>query len=338
MDHHGNPKQMPSDLTGGESRRKWLHRFLAIGAVGSIAGTLPGCGPLLGLGGGVRKEPIAVWGVRGSMPGRLQKPRAIAIDKNDHLYIVDITPRIQVFDTSGNFLRGWQTPEFANGKPSGLAFDHAGNLLVADTHYFRILTYTPDGKLLDAETIGGVCGGGPGEFSFVTDCVQDSQGNFYVSAYGEFDKIQKFSPERKYLLEWGGHGTEPGSFMRPQKMAIDSHDHLWVADACNHRVQIFDATGTQAKLVKTWGSEGTEPGKLRYPYDIWLDGKGHVYLCEFGNHRVSKFSEEGEFIGSWGQNGRKPGELDQPWGMVQDSQGNCYVLDTYNHRVQQFLL
>ena len=37
----------------------------------------------------------------------------------------------------------WQTPDFEHGRPSGLAFDNAGNLLVCDTHYFRVLVYTP---------------------------------------------------------------------------------------------------------------------------------------------------------------------------------------------------
>src|ERR1700676_661987 len=39
-----------------------------------------------------------VWGRRGISDGRFQKPRAIAIDGKDQLYIVDMTARIQVFD------------------------------------------------------------------------------------------------------------------------------------------------------------------------------------------------------------------------------------------------
>src|SRR5207237_6492517 len=50
-----------------------------------------------------------VWGLAGSTPGRLFRPRAIAIDKDDLLYIVDMTPQIQVFTADGVFIRGWQT-------------------------------------------------------------------------------------------------------------------------------------------------------------------------------------------------------------------------------------
>src|SRR5438445_3023960 len=77
-----------------------------------------------------------VWGRAGGTPGRLFRPRAIAIDKSDLLYIVDMTPQIQVFTGDGQFVHGWQTPNFEHGRPSGLAFDNAGNLLVCDTHYF----------------------------------------------------------------------------------------------------------------------------------------------------------------------------------------------------------
>lgn len=286
-----------------------------------------------------------VWGLRGSTPGRLNKPRAIAIDKEDHLYLVDVTPRIQVFTPDGQFLRGWQTPEFKHGKPSGLSFDRDGNLLVADTHYFRILTYTPQGKLLADRTLGGTWGPGPGQFHFVTDAAQDSHGNFYVTEYGEYDRIQKFTPEHKFLFQWGSHGNDLGQFLRPQKIVIDAQDRIWVTDACNHRVQVFDTSGSEAKLLFSWGQQGHEPGQLNYPYDILLDdealaGKpsGFVYLCEYGNHRVQKFTPDGQFVGLWGENGRKPGQLDQPWGITRDSRGRMYVLDSYNHRVQRFWL
>ena len=279
------------------------------------------------------------------MPGRLNRPRAVAIDKDDLLYVVDMTPRIQVFTGDGEFIRGWQTPEFEHGRPSGLSFDNAGNLLVCDTHYFRVLVYTPQGKLLGDQMLGGVCGNRDGEFQFVTDAAQDAQGNYYVAQYGEYDRIQKLTPDRKFVLSWGEHGHEPGQFLRPQKMVIDNAGLVWVTDACNHRVQVFDARGSEAKLVKTWGTPGSQPGELLYPYDILLDdaalagaGEGRVYLCEFGNHRVQKFTLDGQFVGLWGKNGRREGELDQPWGIARDSQGRMFVLDSYNHRIQRFRL
>jgi DNA-binding beta-propeller fold protein YncE len=274
-----------------------------------------------------------VWGRRGISAGRLQKPRAMAIDADDQLYLVDMTARIQVFDADGNYLRGWQTPVHAAGRPTGLSFDRRGRLLVADTHYYRVLVYSPAGELL--QTIGGVQGPSPGEFGLVTDAVEDSSGNLYVSEYGEFDRIQKFSPEGKFLLQWGGHGAEPGQFMRPQNMVLDEQDQLWVADACNHRVQVFDREG---RLVRFWGEEGSEPGQLYYPYDLVFDDDGNLIVCEWGNNRVQKFSRSGQSLGCWGRRGREPGELDHPWALVRDSRGRIHVLDSQNHRVQRITM
>jgi sugar lactone lactonase YvrE len=298
-------------------------------AIGSCAGCIPG-----GSGSG----PEAVWGKHGFGDGDFYRPRAIAIDKKDQLYIVDMTGRIQVFTAEGEFLRGWRSPEIQFGKPSGLAIDREGHVVVSDTHYYRTLFYTPEGKPLNELTIGGQRGFGPGEFNYVTGAAQDSKGNYYISEYGEYDRIQKFSPDRKFILQWGGHGEEPGQFIRPQKMEIDEHDHLWVTDACNHRIQVFDVSPDEPKLIQVWGEQGADPGKLCYPYDLALDGRGHVYVCEYGNHRVQKFTLDGKSLGCWGTHGRREGELHNPWGLVVDSRGRVHVLDTYNHRVQRIRL
>ncbi len=295
------------------------------------------CVLLLILGGCDREKSTLgtldlVWGRRGLSDGRFQKPRAMAIDKNDHLYIVDMTARIQVFDADGNFIRSWQTPEHEHGRPTGLSIDRDGNLAVADTHYFRVLFYTPEGVLLTDRTLGGTKGSGPGEFGLVTDIVEDKEGNYYVSEYGEFDRVQKFTHDGKFILQWGSHGDAPGQFSRPQGLAIDDQDHIWVADACNHRIQVFDNEG---HLLTMWGQEGTALGQLSYPYNLAFDDEGHIYVCEFGNHRVQKFTLDGKSLGSWGSAGSEEGQLFNPWALVRDSQGRIHVLDSYNHRVQR---
>ena len=293
---------------------------------------LPGC-----IGGDPDLRALElVWGQRGLGPGKFQKPRAIAIDGQDRLYLVDMTARIQVFDRDGNFLHGWKTPESKNGRPSGLTISRDGDqLLMADTHYFRMLVYGLDGQPLDELTIGGVQGHGEGEFGFVTDVVQDSQHNYYIGEYGDYDRIQKFSPDGEFMLQWGGHGEEPGQFRRPQNIDVDDQDRIWVADACNHRLQVFSPEG---ELLFYWGEEGSQPGQLYYPYDLALDGRGHVYICEYGNHRVQKFTLEGESLACWGTEGRGPGQLHNPWALAIDSHGSIHVVDSNNHRVQRIEL
>ncbi len=280
-------------------------------------------------------EVDLVWGRRGISPGRLQRPRAIAIDDQDWLYIVDITGRIQVFDGDGKLQRLWHTPAIKRGKPVGLAIGKGGDVLVADTHYHRLLIYSPQGELQTKRTIGGREGAGRGEFGFVTDAVQTADGCYYVGEYGQNDRIQKFDPQGSFISQWGGHGEAPGQFRRPQSLKLGPQGYLWVADACNHRIQIFDIDRDSPKLVAVWGRSGDELGALQFPYDLAFDDRGRIHICEFGNQRVQQFSLQGEPISIWGTPGRAPGQLSRPWGIVCDSDRRLHVLDTYNHRIQR---
>src|SRR5262245_31380687 len=173
----------------------------------TLAFAISGCG---GSSGG---HPDLVWGQRGLRPGEFLRPRAIAVDlRQDLLYIVDFAGRIQVFDRDGNYLRGWSTPTIVKGRPAGIAIGNDGNILVADSHYARILIYSPEGKLL--REITGAAGEGPGEFAYVSDVVQDEHGYFYITEYGEEDRVRKLSPEGRYVKHWGSHGNEPGQLVR----------------------------------------------------------------------------------------------------------------------------
>ena len=279
-------------------------------------------------------KPDLVWGIHGTKPGWIHKPRVAAFDDEDHLYLADLTDRIQVFDREGNYLRGWSTPDFNVDGPSGLSFDRLGRLLVADTHFYRVLVYSKQGKLL-LQIGDGVQGTTPGRFGYPTDVVVDSKGNFYVSEYGENDRIQVFSPEGKWLRQWGGHGFEPGEFQRPRAMAIDDQDRIYVADSTNNRIQVFD---TEGRVLRIWGEGGVGPGQMSYPFDVAIGPDHCLYVCEYGNHRVQKFTLDGKPLGTWGEAGRGPGQLFNPWALSVDSRGEVSVIDSNNHRVQRFRL
>jgi sugar lactone lactonase YvrE len=291
-----------------------------------------GCVPSLSSTTGVVE---ITWGSRGESKGLFQKPRAITIDKQDLLYVVDMTGRVQVFDRDGQFQRSWHTPTIENGKPSGLEMSNDDLLMVADTHYFQVLFYTRTGKRLPERTIGGVTGNDPGTFNFVTDVVQDSRDNYYISEYGEVDRIQKLSPDREFLYQWGSQGMGKGQFQRPNSLVMGPNDHLWIADSCNHRIKVYDVGLAKPKLVAMWGQHGHAPGKLRFPYDLLLDDEGHLLTVEFGNHRVQKFTLDGEALAVFGTAGRDEGQFTQPWGAALDTRGRLHVLDSYNHRIQR---
>jgi len=303
-----------------------LTRLRSLTTIALIALALVGCEVAEG------PTPEQVWGVHGTKPGWLHRPRVGTFDADDQLYVADLTDRIQVFDREGNYLRGWRTPALNVDGPSGLTVDRLGRLLVADTHFYRVLVYSREGKLL--QQIGdGIQGATPGRFGYPTDVVIDREGNFYVSDYGESDRIQVFSPKGKWLRQWGGHGTEPGEFLRPQALAIDEQDRIYVADSCNNRIQVFDTSG---KLLHCWGTRGAGPGQLSYPYGVAIGPDHSLYVCEYANMRVQKFTFDGVPLGTWGVPGKGPGQLFNPRSLAVDSRGSVSVIDSDNHRVQRF--
>ncbi len=321
-----------------------LRREFICSGLGGLAAIVSG-GGILAIPGCVSIQrgasPDLVWGRRGLSAGRFIKPRAVSIDTLDQLYIVDTTGRIQVFDCDGNLLRYWTTPEIQNGKPTGLAIQNRSGtesrLLVADTHYYRMLAYTLSGDLIESAQIGGSAGHGPGEFAFVTDAVNDDQGCFYIGEYNASDRIQKFDPDGNFITQWGGNGNQPGKFVRPQSLTI--HDGvLWVCDSCNHRIQRFDIREPTPKLIDIWGGPGIGRSQFYYPYDLAIASDGSVVVVEHKNNRIQRFASDGTWIATWGGPGFEPGELNGPWGVVVDSKDRIHILDSSNHRVQRISL
>jgi len=265
-------------------------------------------------------SPIRTIGGPGSDDGRFATPRATAWDPRGFLYVVDKTARIQKFDAAGKYLGGWSTPESEKGRPTGLTVDPKGELLVADTHYHRVLRYSSEGTLLSQF---GAEGSGPGQFLYPTSIAIGPDGSLFVSEYGGSDRIQVFTPEGKLLRSWGSYGKAPGQFDRPQSIAI-SGDRVYVADAANHRIQVFTIDGT---LVASWGD-------LKYPYSVSLDAKGDVLVAEYGRHRVLKFAPDGTRLAVAGQPGTGPADLNTPWSAVPIGGDRIAIVDSGNHRIQ----
>lgn len=311
-------------------RRSFLNQasWLGFAAMGAYAS---GCVPR-------RKDgnliPELVWGRRGFSEGRFQTPRALVISPEQEVYVVDKTGRIQVFDLEGAYQRSWRIPKIKQGKPTGLGWSNDGQLLVADTHYFRVLFYSPEGELSEERRIGGEHGDEPGQFHFVTDVVEDHRGHFFVGQYGQIDQIQEFGPDCEFIRRWGTQGEKLGEFSRPQCLSMRG-DLLWVADACNHRVQIFDVSG-EPELVAHWGVHGKEQGQLSYPYGLDFDREGNVWIAEFGNHRFQKFTPEGDSLAISGSAGQLPGQFTDPWALAFDNRYKLHVVDAKNNRLQRF--
>jgi iron(III) transport system permease protein len=132
----------------------------------------------------------------------------------------------------------------------------------------------------------------------------------------------------------GRAGTGAGEFNRAEGVCIDAQDRLYVADSCNHRIQVFAADG---KFLREFGRAGTKLGELSYPYDVAVDQAGNIFVCEFGNSRIQVFDANCQPVEIIGGVGNEPGRFNNPWAIALDARGNLYVADALNHRLQKLV-
>jgi len=127
----------------------------------------------------------------------------------------------------------------------------------------------------------GLSGIGDGQLNFPRGVAVNSTGYTYVSDTFN-SRIQVFDPAGNFVLMFGFgvngggavfetctstctsgiSGTGTGQFDRPRGVAIDSADNIIVADYENHRIQVFDPTGTFVSMfgfdVAVGGGTGFE--------------------------------------------------------------------------------
>ncbi len=287
---------------------------------------LPGCGP--SAGPGLTAAKIDYW----TLPPdglRIPAPRAVSATAEGTVYTLDNAGRVLAFDPLGKPLAQWWMPAYSVGKPERILQLRDGRLIVADTHYHRMVIFDSQGNVA---TIFGRKGESPGEFIYPVAVAEDDRQNLYVCEYGGHDRVQIFRPDGTYVSEFGSFGTGPGQFQRPSGI-VWRDGLLYIADAFNNRVWVCHEDGRPANLPA-----GAFTADLHYPYDIAVSRQGEYYVVEYGAGRVTKFSRDGQLLGRFGASGDAAGELETPWGLSVDNEGRILVADTGNRRIVQVTL
>ncbi|MEQ1946158.1 MAG: peptidyl-alpha-hydroxyglycine alpha-amidating lyase family protein [Bryobacteraceae bacterium] len=153
---------------------------------------------------------VKSWGSKGNAPGQFNLPHAIAIDRNDNIYVGDRSNRrVQVFDTEGKFLRMFTIDVPAD--PSTRAVN--GN------------TPTGDGLARVIGAPNSICiTPGPNQVMFVGETTYPG-------------RIFKVSLDGKVLGVIGKSGRNLKQFSGAHALACPSENVVYAAETSNWRVQ-----------------------------------------------------------------------------------------------------
>ena len=164
----------------------------------------------------------------------------IAIDSKNNIYAIDSDEnKILKFTGDENLVAEWKPQdtkeESSSLTPTAIAIDRQDNIYVA-YQVSVIQKFSPDGNLIKEWT--SPTDSENGKFFNIFAMATDSKNNLYVASL-EHDKIIQFSPEGKFLTEWGFSGSGVGTFNGIKGIAIDSNDNVYVSDYGNHMIQKF---------------------------------------------------------------------------------------------------
>jgi sugar lactone lactonase YvrE len=219
---------------------------------------------------------------------------------------------------------------------SAINLDPQGRVWVADGATNQFVIYGPDGRLLER---WGTPGTGEGQFDFdngdgpVGDVAFAPNGTFYVADLGN-RRVQKFGPDRAFILTWGGAGgTADSELSAPNHVAVAPDGTVYVSDHVRGDVQHFDAAG---RFLGKIGGPGSGPGQFGGAAAVAVAPDGTVYVVDLGNLRVQAFDKDGTFRFAFGRPGSGDGEFNDVFDAATDPSGNVYVSDVGNDRIQVF--
>ena len=208
-------------------------------------------------------------------------------------------------------------------QPSSLAVGPDGNAYITDASQ-RVSVVSPNGKVLRR---WGQHGSAPGKFSFISNgnpgvvaAIAVAQGgNVYVADSGN-NRIEVFSPQGKFLRQFGKSGLGDGEFRLPFAIAVDSKEAAYIADDERQTVSKFSSQG--AFEWSRGGSTETDPDLMGHFHFASVDSHNALVMANDDVGRVVYLDSEGQKSGVFGSANDFP---EGPCDVTVDHAGTTFV-------------
>ncbi|CAF0758453.1 unnamed protein product [Adineta steineri] len=230
----------------------------------------------------------------GVKPGELFQPRAMTVDKQGTMYIIDNSmPGSRVTRWQKGSKVGEVLFDFKHIIAGGIAFDPNDEdyLYLADRYEHSVLRFNIKNITGNGEIVAGGNHIGP-----ALNQLEQHTRNSRIVVWSEGAKVG--------VVVGGGHGagnqTDQLSF--PEAFFLDRLTNtIYVADKNNNRVMRISADAPNAGFVIAGNDgKGNAAHQLPSPHGIALDSKGNLYVSDNENDRIQMFmcSSSAKFIGS----------------------------------------
>ena len=159
-------------------------------------------------------------GGEGSRTGQFDWPWGIALSKDNTLFVCDkYNHRIQVFDTDLKFISCFCKEGSAEGQPTDLTFDHAGDVYVTDHYDDCVQVFSQNGTFLRTFSRFG---SGPGELSNPLGIHVDHD-YVYVVEYGNC-RVSVFYTSGEFITPFGRRSSGEGELSHPYGIPLTRMD------------------------------------------------------------------------------------------------------------------
>ncbi|CAF1562543.1 unnamed protein product, partial [Rotaria magnacalcarata] len=272
----------------------------------------------------------------GAWPYQLNAPSTIMADPYGFIYVLDTgNARVQKWYPGNSY--GITILSATMNSPIGMSLDFSGNLFIADTSYYRIISFRM--TCLTSTT---------------TAAPQPTQPIIQLCATAIWNQT--------YSLATGSTSTIGSSgtlLYNPYDVAFDGYQNMYVVDTSNHRIQFFQSgllynfaslivkyvviiimyisgSSNGITIAGSTGSAGSTMSQLYNPFAIHVDTNGTMYILDAYNYRILRW-QPGVPIGFVVAGGHGSGttldKIGLSYGLFVDNQYNIYVSDTGNNRV-----
>ena len=258
--------------------------------------------------------------------GRLGQPWGITFGKDGMWAVADHSKHcVYLFDGQDQVVRKFGSKGNGNGQfdsPAGIAFDADNNLYVACRYNHRVQKITNNGDFL-------LQFGSMGTDNGQLDCplgLTIHSNKVYIADQCNH-RISVFQCDGKFCQCIG----QSGELNCPFDVAVNSNNHLFVANLYGNCISVFSLDGNYISRV---GVQGSARGQLQGPCSLTIDMYGIILVTERENNRVSVFGKDGVFLHCFGSKGSTNGKFSSPCGIAVSPSGNIYITDRDNSRIQ----